>query len=230
MEKKKQRLIITEAFAADIPSNKEDWPAYYRERMDICAKCDKNTANGGSGAIWKFAASKIGAQCGICHCFIDRKCWSKNEACGLSEIEGGIPKWNRILMETSFSDLFDVENLSFDKYNLDLSKDGHEFDLNLGTIQSDDDVVVAFRVMPKDKLLQFKSVSMCSCMRFATRTQKDNIMDIKINLNTPISVGAYNKLAVVDYTYPDVADDQGNPITRSCLVRILANVVESNNN
>lgn len=227
MKKKNQVSIIKEAFAADIPDDKDQWPEYYRIRMDICAACDKNTANGAIGGVGKFSARKIGAQCSVCWCFINRKCWSKNEACGLAEVEGETPKWNRIVMETSSSDLFDIENLSYDLYNIDLSDNGHEFVINLGDHERDDEVIFGFRVIPKDEGLRFNGIHMCGCMASKTSIYDGSIMDFQIKLVNPINVGPYNRLIVVDYLDDKSIDSEGNPKKHSCILRVLANIHES---
>lgn len=226
MKKRNQASIIAEAISADIPEDKSQWPEYYRQRMDICAVCDKNTSNGGLGAVGKFASKKIGAQCSACLCLIKYKCWSKNEECGLAHIEGATPKWNRILMETTSSDFFDVENLSFEKYNLGLTEDGYEFVFNLGDIKSEDETIFEFRVIPKKQNLEFHEPRMCGCMASKNKLY-DGSVEMKIKLVTPVAVGSYNKLIVVEFLDKDNFEEDGANKKVSCLVRVLANVLPS---
>lgn len=232
MEKKSQIAIIREAFKADIPEDPSLWPDYYKQRMDICAVCDKNTANnafenGVMNKIAKFSAKKIGAQCSACGCFIDRKCWSKNEACGLEEVKGGVPKWNRILMETSKSDLFDVENLSYESCNLSISEDGWSFRLDLGDVPSEGPVAFSFGVKTK-KELEYHILRMCSCMDYRNRVMKDGSMQFELRLSTPIPVGDFHKNLSIEYFDPSDVDESGEKKTYTLLMEVVAKVKETN--
>lgn len=230
MERKKQLDVISDAFNAYIPEDQSTWPDYYKERMAICKDCDRNTANGAFGIIGKFASKKVGAQCSCCGCVIKLKCWSKNEMCGLGETLEGEPKWNRIVLETKDDeDVFDVENMSYDICNLDLSEDGNEFVFNMKDIHSDDSVEVWFVVRAKKDLAYYR-IRMCGCMSSKAERLDNNTYKFGIRLNNPIQEGYYNRGIAIEFINPEDIAKQGHsaeeqpPVAHTLMARIITNV------
>lgn len=227
MKQKNQASVIKEAFSSKIPSNKEEWPSYYKERMEICAKCDKNTANGAIGSIGKFAAKKIAPQCSICWCAIPYKCWSKHEACGMEEV-GQKPKWNRILLETEGSnDLFDVVNNSWEKCHLSLTENGNFFQIDMGDIPSGEKFEFFVEIHPK-KPLQIHRINMCGCLKQRSRILdvENNVMEFNFMADEP-PAGPYVKNIYFDYVDKGTSDEDAENAPKATLsLRLIANVIE----
>ena len=65
-----------------IPKDEKDYPEWYKNRLDLCKKCPKNSSN-----IWFFKLPPkvlfhrlIGRPgCSLCGCFIKEKAWMKTE-------------------------------------------------------------------------------------------------------------------------------------------------------
>lgn len=231
MEQKSQPSIIKDAFLAKIPENRDEWPEYYKHRMDICASCDKSTANGGLGRMGKFAARKAGAQCSICFCLLSRKCWSKNEECGLAEI-GETPKWNRILMETvGGKDYFDVVNNSWRDCNLSLTEDKEGFELDFGDIEANVEHEFLLEIHPKVKLHLY-TINICSCFEYRRRylSGENEVMEFNARFNEP-RVGPYGKFIEFEYLDREMKEGDEPPAdSEKKVLRLFvkANIVNSN--
>lgn len=230
MKKKSQTDVIIDAFKADIPKDKDKWPDYYKKRMDICASCERNTANGAWGKAVAFAASRTNkAQCSVCLCCINEKCWSLNEACGLEEI-GENPKWSRLLVETVDKDLFNISNLSPDICNIDLSENGNEFEADFGEVYEDQEVDINIRVeCKKDYIITNRS--MCGCMSMTASPVVNGVYNLSIHLNNPIQIGPYNRTVLLDFMdeqeYKDESTQYGEKNRYPFIIRIKGNVLKT---
>ena len=149
MKKILQAEVIYDAFMDTIlkklPRKKEDYPDWYKERLEKCEGCKFNTKNVPNSMLplSLYVSKKIGKnRCSVCTCFIKQKAWSKTEECALGE---GLPRpswmdrqysidfydeksrWNRLELITMDSDEFNVISTDDKQYNIDLSKDGKSF-------------------------------------------------------------------------------------------------------
>lgn len=229
MQKVSQGKIIKDAFVADIPKNKEEWPEYYKRRMDICASCEHNTANGGLGAQVEWVAKKTGIHnCNICGCIISKKCWSKNEACGLEEI-GREPKWNRIRVDTVKEDLFNIVNKSEHEANVNLSEDGLRFEFLASERLPEDGLNLKFIVECKKNMI-LRETHICSCIVAKPNMISPGVYEMGLEFSKPLNVGRWFKNANIIFEDPEEKDESGNPVQKNLLIKIFVPVLDPNIN
>lgn len=220
MEKVSQGKIIKEAFQAKIPKDRSEWPDYYRERMDICDTCEHNTKNGGKGDYVEWAAKKTGIHnCSICGCVISKKCWSKNEACGLEELKQ-IPKWNRIVVETVKEDLFNLMNKSTDQANVNLSEDGTMFEFYVKERYPDDDLKLKFVVECKENMI-LREVHICSCVISKPNMLAPGIYELEFEFRKPHNIGNWFKTASIVFEDPVKKGAEGKPVQKHLVLKFF---------
>lgn len=225
MESISQTKVIYEAFKDDImgniPKSENEWPDWYSERMNKCKACKFNTKNIPNKylpiTMWIPKAMKQ-YRCAICTCFIDKKCWSKTEMCGLGETdarpdylpesyiksESQEPKWNRLEVVTLKEDDFNVVSLNSDLYNVGISDDKLDFKFDLKPVKKGEKVEFMFRLSPKQSVKFGPVVGTCSCTSPNVTMNADGDLDISIVINTAnFGVGKYSKKAYMDYSAQD---------------------------
>lgn len=229
MEKISKSKVISDAFKAKIPERSE-WPSWYAERMALCEACSHNTKNGGLGEQLQWVAKKTGvSNCGICKCVIDRKCWSKSEACGLEEI-GEKPKWNRILVKTTKDSPFNLVNKSVEGVNVDLSEDGTMFEFTTDPRRPDDDLAIRFTVECKDGKYELDEIHICSCIISKPVKLADGIYDIELKFINPLNLGRWFKMGSFlfrDHTAQK--DEKGNLLEKVLLAKFKVEVFTEDN-
>ena len=116
-----------------IPKDEKDYPEWYKNRLDLCKKCPKNSSN---IAFFKLPAKVLlqrlmGRQaCSLCGCFIKEKAWMKTEVCPLKFVEGEKAKWNAMEVITADHNDFNIECPN-DAFDIGLTDDESEFYLNI---------------------------------------------------------------------------------------------------
>lgn len=225
METISKGKIIKKAFEADIPKDREQWPEYYKERMDLCAVCEHNTANGGLGKQVEWVAKKTGVHnCNICGCVISKKCWSKNEACGLEE-KGLKPKWNRLIVETVKEDLFNVLNKSRHEVNVNLSADGTMFEFMANERYPEDDLKIKFVVECK-KNMELKEIHICSCIVSKPKMLAPGIYEVEFEFSKPHNIGRWFKTGSIVFEDPEKKNEDGTPVQKNLLVKFFVPILD----
>lgn len=184
MKKILQAEVIYDAFMDTIlkklPKRKEDYPEWYKERLEKCDKCKFNTKNIPSSIlpISLYVSNMIGKhRCGICTCFIKQKAWSKTEECAIGE---GLPmpswmaryaydyeeeksRWNRKELITMDSDEFNVISTDEKLYNIDLSKEGDKFEIEFGNLKQGEDLKFTFILESRHDMKITAAETSCGC-------------------------------------------------------------------
>lgn len=137
---------FTDTILGKLPKKESDYPAWYKDRLEKCDLCKFNTKNIPNKVLPTslYVSEMIGKhRCSICSCFIKQKTWMKSEGCSLGEdheipkfltpdyLEGESmePKWNRMAVITSDKDEFNLISTDEKLYDVDLSKDGGNFEI-----------------------------------------------------------------------------------------------------
>ena len=237
MEKLEQYKVIYNAFKdtlnRQIPSKEEDYPDWYKDRMDKCAKCKYSTKNIPMSMLpvgGLMLGKTLGKdRCSICTCFIRQKCWSKTEECAMGETESrpvfltteylskGWPKedaplWDRLELLTMKSDLFDfiVPEGKKGDYRLDLTEDGGAFCLHIKTVEAVNPEF-AFTLKAK-KDIRLKNIgTSCGCIAQNVAFMEDRKIyaDVKINL-VEWEPGNYQRDMRFHYVLADALDKEEN--------------------
>ena len=117
-----------------IPKDEKDYPEWYKNRLDLCKKCPKNSSNIFfllSYQLKVLLQRLMGRQaCSLCGCFIKEKAWMKTEVCPLKFVEGEKAKWNAMEVITADHNDFNIESPN-DNFDVGLSDDESEFYINL---------------------------------------------------------------------------------------------------
>lgn len=220
-----QTKVIYEAFKDDvmgnIPKKESEWPDWYAERMNKCKECKFNTKNIPNRLLpvtmWVPKAMKQ-YRCAICTCFIDKKCWSKTEMCGLGETgarpdylpksyiesESQEPKWNRLEVVTLKDDDFDVISLEPELYNAGISEDGLDFKFDLKPTKKGEKLEFKFRLSPKHDIEFGPIIGACSCTSIKIEMTAEGCIDATMVVNTAnFGIGRFHKKAYMDYSAKD---------------------------
>ena len=185
MKKILQAEVIYDAFMDTIlkklPRKKEDYPDWYKERLEKCEGCKFNTKNVPNSMLplSLYVSKKIGKnRCSVCTCFIKQKAWSKTEECALGE---GLPRpswmdrqysidfydeksrWNRLELITMDSDEFNVISTDDKQYNIDLSKDGKSFEIIFEPVEKGNSIRFSFVLESKHDMKITASETSCGC-------------------------------------------------------------------
>ena len=130
-----------------IPKNKEDYPDWYRRRLEACESCPRNTRN----MRWRDVPLKAKLQaltgrwaCSICGCFLREKAWMRTESCPLAEV-GETPRWEALSVVTVDRSAFDIDT-DDESIGLSLSDDGHAFVVDVHDVNIGDKIPVRIRI------------------------------------------------------------------------------------
>lgn len=185
MKKILQAEVIYDAFMDTIlkklPRKKEDYPDWYKERLEKCDSCKFNTKNVSNSMLplSLYVSKKIGKnRCSVCTCFIKQKAWSKTEECAIGE-RLPLPswmgrqysndfyeeksRWNRIELITMDSDEFNVLSTNDKQYNIDLSQDGKSFEIKFEPVKKGNNIEFAFVLESRHDMKITASETSCGC-------------------------------------------------------------------
>lgn len=255
MRKISQVKVIYDAFKAqalgEMPKKKSDWPAWYKERMDICATCKYNTKNIPFKylPVGMYISKSLGQhRCTVCTCFIDKKCWSRTEECGLGENEGRpdyIPaefvkdesdesKWNRLDLITCDSDEFNLKSTDESLYNLDLSPDKTMFDiLFTKDVKKGERLKFSFILESKSDVKVLDWQKTCGCLQPVVQNVAKGRYLVNMEVNTTnFPVGQVERRVRAIYEVPGgkmVKDENGeeHPETSQIEIRFIIPIVEN---
>lgn len=222
MKKILQAEVIYDAFMDTIlkklPRRKEDYPDWYKERLEKCEGCKFNTKNVPNSMLplSLYVSKKIGKnRCSVCTCFIKQKAWSKTEECALGE---GLPRpswmdrqysidfydeksrWNRLELITMDSDEFNVISTDDKQYNIDLSKDGKSFEIIFEPVEKGNSIKFSFVLESKHDMKITASETSCGCTSSNLNIIDSRHFKFNIEIHTSgFGIGRFVKHMTVHY-------------------------------
>lgn len=214
------------AFGA-LPRKKEDWPDWYKKRMEACEKCKYNTKNIPRQFIptGRLYFSKLVGKycCAICGCYINQKAWSKTEQCSIGETderpewlpEGYMSqdrietsKWNRMELITMKSDEFNIISTDPSKYNIDLNQDGTIFDVKLTPTKFGDSTDFSFIIESNHKLEITNITAGCQCTIPSIDFVDEKHIKVSVHITTERwGVGFADKPLELHYNIPELSTE-----------------------
>lgn len=192
-----KRKVIASAmkdkFQGKIPEDKNEWPLWYKKRMEICEKCPKNTKNMEDDKIdnvFLWAVKKLGkvtgkkqANCSYCGCFVDLKCWTPTEVCGRAEA-GLEPYWGAINVAANDGQAVDVEVLT-EGVEIGLNPDAGGFMLTFGDVEFGSNKEIRFNLVSDEPIHVAGKGSSCGCTTLDYTMSEDNkTIKAVVNINT----------------------------------------------
>lgn len=222
MKKILQAEVIYDAFMDTIlkklPRKKEDYPDWYKERLEKCEGCKFNTKNVPNSMLplSLYVSKKIGKnRCSVCTCFIKQKAWSKTEECALGE---GLPRpswmdrqysidfydeksrWNRLGLITMDSDEFNVISTDDKQYNIDLSKDGKSFEIIFEPVEKGNSIRFSFVLESKHDMKITASETSCGCTSSNLNIIDSRHFKFNIEIHTAgFGIGRFVKHMTIHY-------------------------------
>lgn len=193
-----------------IPKDKKDYPEWYKNRLELCKKCPKNSSN---IAFFKLPAKVLlqrlmGRQaCSLCGCFIKEKAWMKTEVCPLKFVEGEKAKWNAMEVITADHNDFNIECPN-DSFDIGLTDDESEFYLNIFDQKIGDKIEIVLFITHKDGFHVKDHHLGCGCMgdvSYNKHPDNENRTIFRMTLDTSkYTEGHFEKhLSLMGYTKDD---------------------------
>lgn len=203
MKKVGKIKTIYRAFFAPTIIENEIW----QHRMEICDSCEFNSKNTNLKGLNKLRAKLFEKPfCTQCGCQIYEKTSSPTESCGL-EIQGEIPKWNRIKVETINKYEMNLITKNPEIVNVDLQNG--VFIADLGTIERKDLKDLVFVIAadtPDDELSLLSASSSCSaCLKLQVSRIDKSSYELIAKMNWRVLNNNFGKSATIAYSI------NGNP-------------------
>ena len=165
----KQGLTISGAFleswTGKIPRYTDDFPMWYRHRMDMCNQCDMNTMNMSEIEIkehpaWKVALGGKKARCAVCGCFIKEKCWVKSEKC---EHPNGA-RWMPVYTKPIDTKVFSLRTAGIG-HTASITPDKRSFIVNIGNIEQNKEYEISLVIETTKKFVMRDIQASCGCFK-----------------------------------------------------------------
>jgi hypothetical protein len=198
MKRKSKPATIVDAFIDTRTDASLQNAAWYSTRLEICSACDRNSKNCStlnSRIVDRlenmFHLNK--AFCRECGCLIRQKCAAREEACALEK--SGAARWPRLAVLTAAADDFDLENLSPESCNIDLSANSMAFTVNCGRITPRPEThEIRLALHAKNGLRIRRVFGSCSCLtaKHAYITESDLEITVLTDLQQ-IPAGTFSK-------------------------------------
>ena len=171
---------IAESFLNKLPVE-EQW---YKDRLEICRTCPKNTDNMEDLSTDLRLKTKMlcpeNRVCSACGCCIDRKAAVKSEVCGVVEVEE-VPKWFPVEVKSKKDPNLVVENLRLGGYGMSLN-DNAQYEVVCETKEPKIDFVFRFK---RGGSIQVREVvKTCSCTSSNVVHNDDGTADVTFTIST----------------------------------------------
>ena len=193
-----------------IPKDKKDYPEWYKNRLELCKKCPKNSSN---IRFFKLPPKVLFHKligrpgCSLCGCFIKEKAWMKTEVCPLKFVEGEKAKWNAMEVITADHNDFNIECPN-DSFDIGLTDDESEFYLNIFNQKIGDKIEIVLFITHKDGFHVKDHHLSCGCIgnvSYNKHPDNENRTIFRMTLDaSKYTEGHFEKhLSLIGYTKDD---------------------------
>ena len=196
----------------------------YKRRLEICSKCEFNSANieeSNMSLFDKLRKKLIDPPfCTACGCQIKQKAGSITEACGL-EVQDEYPKWNRIKIERTDKMKVNLINKTPELVNPNITPDG-TIVLDLGDVKRSDLKDIEFDLeVPSTVNLNINRIQAgCpSCTKVKYHSVGRNKVQMTVWMKWSILRAKFSKDIIFSYTSNGEAHVQ--------TVKIIGKIVEA---